>query len=105
MAKYNYLEGPIFDDPLRDFDMIINEALVTMIRNDAEEATVTLKIDITREGEAISLRHNANYNVPAKEKFEGKTAPGQFRLQLTSNGIEISDAMDQIKMEEVGRYA
>lgn len=98
--EYLFLGCPIFEEPLRDFDMIIQEALVRMISNRAEEGTITLKLNVERDDDsgAINIKHNANYNVPAKEKFEGESVRGQFRLAVTPEGVAIQPAMDQLSM-------
>lgn len=96
--KYSYLNNPIFDNAKRDLDMAIEQALDEMIHYGAEEATVTLKLDVTLECGGIDLRHSANYTVPVKDKFDGKTKPGQFKFENTPDGLAIIPAMDQLKL-------
>lgn len=100
MQNYIFLKNAIFEEPLHDFDMIINEALCKMISNGAEEATVQLKLDIKRTGaDGLMMKHNANYNVPQKDKFDGKTIPGQYCLRVTEEGVQIGQTVEQIRME------
>lgn len=102
MKKYVFLDGPIFEEPLQDFDTIIQVALVRMLANRAEEGTITLKLNVERDDTsgAITIKHNANYNVTAKEKVEGTTIPGQFKLAVTPEGVAIQPAMDQMRIGE-----
>lgn len=102
MKHYIFLDNPIFEEPLQDFDMIIQEALVRMISRASEEGTVTLKLDIKRSEKTggIAIKHNANYNIPLKDKFEGETVPGQFKLAVTPEGVAIQPAMDQMRIGE-----
>ena len=102
MKHYIFLDNPIFEEPLQDFDMIIQEALVKMFTRGSEEGTITLKLNVERDDTsgAITIKHNANYNVPEKGKFEGETVPGQFKLTATPDGIAIQPAMDQMRIWE-----
>lgn len=102
MKHYIFLENPIFEEPLQDFDMIIQEALVKMIARGSEEGTITLKLDIKGNHETceINIKHNANYNIHEKGKFEGETVPGQFKLAATAEGVTIQPAMDQMRIGE-----
>lgn len=102
MKHYIFLDNPIFEEPLQDFDEIIQEALVRMISRASEEGTVTLKLDIKRSEKTggIDIKHNANYNIPLKDKYEGETVPGQFKLSVTPEGVAIQPAMDQMRIGE-----
>ncbi len=102
MKKYVFLDGPIFEGPLQDFDTIIQVALVNMITRGSEEGTITLKLDIKRDEKSgeINIKHNANYNIPSKEKVEGETIRGQFKLAVTPEGVAIQPAMDQMRIGE-----
>lgn len=106
MSKFMLLNSEMFEEPLRDFDTAINEALVKMLANKAEDCSITLKLDISLTNmKDLSMKANASYTVPTKEKYENKLLAGQFFLGTGPNGVEILDNSDQERLPEFGGKA